>query len=66
MMDRYEFGSSGWGLGQVAGTCEQENEASGFVRCGEFFTSFLSRILLCGVYSKFLNDFSGNKYDLLK
>jgi len=39
--DGYEFGLSGWGLGQVAGTCEHENETSGFVRCGEFFTSFL-------------------------
>lgn len=65
-MDGCEFGLSGCELGQVAGTCEHENEASGFVRCGEFFTSFLSRILLCGVYSKFLNDFSGKKYYLLK
>jgi hypothetical protein len=29
--------------------CEHDNETSGFIRCGEFLTGFLSKTLLCGV-----------------
>ena len=64
-MDGYECGWSGWGMGQVGGTCYHDNETSGFIRCGEFLTGFLSKTHSVELIKNFWMTFQVTNINLL-
>jgi len=47
-LERVDY-SSGWRQSQVPGSCDNGNENSGSMKCGYFFTAFLTWALVYGV-----------------